>query len=85
MSVHCTHITMTEAMLRTPSREYTFVPSRKTRSERTRPTCSECRTGLANTVGKGEAKFGLKELFNVRPPDILRLFDFHHAKNLHQI
>jgi hypothetical protein len=52
------------------------------RSERTRPICDEGRTGLANTVGKREAKVGLKELFNVRPPDILRLFNFHNAKNL---
>lgn len=61
-----------------------FSPAEK-RSERTRPICDECRTGLANTVGKGEAKVGLKELFNVRPPDVLRLFNFHDAKNLHQV
>ena len=68
-------------MLRTASREYPFVPAEK-RSERTRPICDDCRTGLANAVGKRDAKVGLNELFNVRPPDILRLFDFHDAKNL---
>jgi hypothetical protein len=75
--------TMTVPMLRRASREYILSPAEK-RSERTRSICDECRTGLANTVGKREAKVGLKELFDVRPPDILCLFNFHDAKNLHQ-
>jgi hypothetical protein len=47
--------------------------------------CDERRTGLANTVGKREAKPWLEELFNVRPTDILRLFNLHNAKNLQQV
>jgi hypothetical protein len=33
-------------------------------------------------VRKWEAELGLEELFDVRPPDILRLFDLHDSKNL---
>jgi len=55
------------------------------RLECTRPMCDEGRTGLADTMGKREAKVGLKELFNIRPPDVLRLLDLHNAKNLHQV
>jgi hypothetical protein len=47
--------------------------------------CDEGRTGLANTVGKREAKPWLEELFNVRPTDILRLFNLHNAKNLQEV
>jgi hypothetical protein len=75
---------MTEAPCSgTASRNILLSPAEK-RSERTRPICDERRTGLANAVGKREAKVGLNELFDVRPPDILRLFDFHDAKNLYQ-
>lgn len=84
MSIHCTPITIAEAPCSGQQTENILLSPAEKRSERTRPTCGECRTGLANTVGKREAKFGLKELFNVRPPDILRLFNLHHAKNLHQ-
>jgi hypothetical protein len=73
---------MTEAPCSGQQVENILLSPAENRSERTRPICDECRTGLANTVGKREAKVGLKELFNVRSPDILRLFNFHDAKNL---
>lgn len=69
-------------MLRQQAEHILLSPIEK-HSERSGPSCSERRTGLVNTVGEREAKVGLKELFNVRPPDILRLFNFHDAKNLH--
>jgi hypothetical protein len=47
--------------------------------------CDEGGTGLANTAGKREAKLGLKELFDVWPTDILRLFNLHNAKNLREV
>jgi hypothetical protein len=36
-------------------------------------------------VRKREAKLGLKELSNVRPSDILRLFNLHDAEDLQEI
>jgi hypothetical protein len=86
MSIHCKlrPISLTEAPCSGQQAENILLSPADNRSERTRPTCSECRTGLGNTVGKREAKVGLKELFNIRPPDILRFFNFHDAKNLHQ-
>ena len=79
----CMHITTIEA---TCSEQQTddilFPPAINHCLERSRPMCDEGRTGLANTVGKREAKIGLKELFDVWPTDILRLFNLHNAKNL---
>ncbi len=62
-----------------------LLSSAEERSERPRPICDKGRTGLANTVGKREAKVGLNELFNVWPSDILRLFNLHDAKNLYEV
>ena len=73
---------MTEAPCSGQQVENVLLSPAEKRSERTRPICDECRTSLANAVGKREAKVGLNELLNVRPPDILRLFNLHDAKNL---
>lgn len=75
-------MTMTETSCLGQQAENILLSPAKNRSECTRPIRDECRTGLANTVGKREAKLGLKELFDVRPSDIFRLFNFHDAKNL---
>ena len=66
-----------------PKEVYPLTPS-AIRSERSRTPCDKGRTRLADTVRKREAKLGLEELFDVRPPDILRLFNFHDAKNLQE-
>lgn len=75
-------MTMTETPCSGQQTENILLSPASNRSERTRPICDECGTGLANSVGKREAKLGLKELFDVRTPDIFRLFNFHDAKNL---
>ena len=58
-SLHCMHITTIEATCSGRRADDILFPPAETRSERTRPSCDKGRTGLANTVGKWEAKVRL--------------------------
>ena len=86
VSMYCVHNNHDRgSMLRTASKQvYSLAPA-AIRSERARTVCDKGRTRFANTVRKREAKLGLKELSNVRPSDILRLFNFHDAEDLQEI
>lgn len=84
-SLHCVHISTIEATCSGQQADDILFSPAENRSERTRPSCDEGRTGLANTMGKWEAKLRLKKLFDVWPTDILRLFNLHNAKNLQGI
>ena len=85
MSIHRIPISMTEAPCSGQQAEHILLFPTEKRSECSRPSCAERRTGLVNTVGEREAKARLKELFDVWSPDILCLFNFHDAKNLHEV
>lgn len=58
-SLHCMHITTIEATCSGRQADDILFSPAETRSERTRPSCDKGRTGLANTVGKWEAKVRL--------------------------